>query len=331
MKKTLLFIALGVAAMHAGAAENILLDPANLIGGYNPDTPGINYDPATGKLTLNNWEGNAWNFDPGISTDDYEGVKIELSQPVGQGYTSMAITYENGSNQNVSMAEGSTTVQTDFIFDSPVKSISFSYGNWSGSGPEAGALYLQQCLVIAKGAGSGEGEDILGKGTFSSGWSGYDATTNTLSLGGWDHAKWAFDPALDGETYAKVVFSFTEPIPNDAAQIELQYEGSDNAVSAGSLVKGANKVVAYFPEDKNISAIGFTASDGTELKIASARIFKRDNSTGIVALPMSDSAATADVYSLQGVKVRSNAAVENATDNLPAGIYIVNGKKVMVR
>lgn len=332
MKKVLLLIALGLSASLADAAENIQLDPANLIGGWNPDTPGINYDAATGKLTLNNWEGNAWNFDPGISTSDYEGVKIELTEGVGQGYTSMAISYENGSSQNISMAEGATVVQTDFIFDSPVKSISFSYGNWSGSGPETGALYFQQCQIIAKGTGSASGENVMDKGTFSAGWSSFDASTLVLNLGGWDHAKWTFNPALEGSKYEKVVFNFAEPIPNDAAQIELLYEGSDNAVSAGSLVKGATKVVAYFPEDKNISAVGFTASDGTELKIASAVIVPRGNTTGGIDATVADNTNTAtDVYNLQGVIVRSNVAIENAVDNLPSGLYIVNGKKIAVK
>lgn len=329
MKKISILFALGLFASIAQASEDMLLDPANLIGGWNPETPGINYDASIGKLTLNNWESNAWNFNPGISTSDYEGVKIELAEGVGQGYTSMAITYENGSSQNVSMAEGSYVVQTDFVFDSPVKSISFSYGNWSGSGPEAGVLYFKQCQVIAKGTGSMSGENVMNIGTFSAGWSSFDTTTNTLNLGGWDHAKWTFNPALEGSKHEKVVFNFTEPIPNDAAQIELLYEGSDNTVSAGSLVKGATKVVAYFPEDKNISAIGFTASDGTELKIASAVVVTRN--TNNVTTTSAVSSTTTDVYNMQGVKVRSNIILENATDNLPNGLYIVNGKKIAIK
>lgn len=331
MKKFLLLITLGLSASLVEAANNQVLDPTNLIAGWNPDTPGLNYDATTGKLTLNNWEGNAWNFNPGISTTDYEGVKIELTEGVGQGYTSMTISYENGSSQNVAMPEGETTVQTDFIFDSPVTSISFSYGNWTGSGPDTGALYFKQCLVIAKGESTAGYTDLLEKGTFSAGWSSFDATSSVLNIGGWDHVKWTFTPALEGAKYEKIVFTFAEPIPNDAAQIELIYEGNDNAVSCGSLVKGASKVVAYIPTNKNISGVGFTATDGTALTIASAIAVERADLSGVNTVIIDATAAMTDVYNLQGVRIRSNVAVENATENLPAGLYIINGKKVSVK
>lgn len=42
-----------------------------------------------------------------------------------------------------------------------------------------------------------------------------------------------------------------------------------------------------------------------------------------------DGNAIVDVYNLQGVKVRSNVKVENALDDLPRGIYIVGGRKVI--
>lgn len=42
-------------------------------------------------------------------------------------------------------------------------------------------------------------------------------------------------------------------------------------------------------------------------------------------------AANVDVISLTGVVVRSNVAVDSATEGLPAGIYIVGGKKVLVK
>ena len=331
MKKLLLLIALGVSASCVEAANDLTLDPSDLIAGWNLDTPGLNYDAAAGKLTLNNWEGNSWNFNPGISTTDYEGVKIELTEGVGQGYTSMTISYENGSSQNVAMPEGETSIQSDFIFDSPVTSISFAYGNWTGSGPDTGALYFKQCLLVAKSESTASVTDILANGIFSAGWSSFEASSNVLNIGGWDHVKWAFSPALEGAKYEKIVFTFAEPIPSDAAQIELIYEGSDNAVSCGSLVKGASKVVAYLPANKNISGVGFTASEGAALSISSAVVVERANLSSVNTVVNDAIALTTDVYNLQGVCVRSNVLVENATENLPAGLYIINGKKVAVK
>lgn len=41
--------------------------------------------------------------------------------------------------------------------------------------------------------------------------------------------------------------------------------------------------------------------------------------------------APVDVYTIAGVKVRSNVLLSGATKNLPAGIYVVNGQKVLVK
>lgn len=52
--------------------------------------------------------------------------------------------------------------------------------------------------------------------------------------------------------------------------------------------------------------------------------------TGIEGIEAAE-AATVNVVSLTGVVVRANVAAENATEGLPAGIYIVGGKKVLVK
>ena len=50
--------------------------------------------------------------------------------------------------------------------------------------------------------------------------------------------------------------------------------------------------------------------------------------TGITHVSNSTDKLTYDVYTLQGVQVKKNAA---SLDNLPQGIYIVNGKKVVIK
>lgn len=52
--------------------------------------------------------------------------------------------------------------------------------------------------------------------------------------------------------------------------------------------------------------------------------------TGIEGIEAAE-AATVNVISLTGVVVRANVAADNATEGLPAGIYIVGGKKVLVK
>ena len=38
-----------------------------------------------------------------------------------------------------------------------------------------------------------------------------------------------------------------------------------------------------------------------------------------------------DVFTVGGVKVRSQVDADEATDNLPSGIYLIGGKKVYVK
>ena len=38
-----------------------------------------------------------------------------------------------------------------------------------------------------------------------------------------------------------------------------------------------------------------------------------------------------DVFSMSGIVVRRNVAAKDATRNLPVGMYIIDGRKVMVK
>ena len=51
------------------------------------------------------------------------------------------------------------------------------------------------------------------------------------------------------------------------------------------------------------------------------------NPTGIAT--MTTEGATVDVYTLQGIRLKTGVKAEKALEGLPAGIYIAGGKKVM--
>ena len=60
--------------------------------------------------------------------------------------------------------------------------------------------------------------------------------------------------------------------------------------------------------------------------------FSYDNgSTGITVVVPTKEISDIDVYTITGVKVRSNVSKNNATEGLGKGIYIVGGKKYVVR
>lgn len=56
-----------------------------------------------------------------------------------------------------------------------------------------------------------------------------------------------------------------------------------------------------------------------------------ENSEGITAVEFVNADSVVTVYNLQGMAVKRNVAVENALTHLPAGIYIMGGKKYIVR
>ena len=53
-----------------------------------------------------------------------------------------------------------------------------------------------------------------------------------------------------------------------------------------------------------------------------------NNPTGVDA---ANAAALVDVYDVSGIRLRKDVEAGTATDNLPEGIYIVGGKKVIKR
>lgn len=84
---------------------------------------------------------------------------------------------------------------------------------------------------------------------------------------------------------------------------------------------GANR--AYFDIDA-------MSEFGGALGVNQRMITFDDTETGINEVGVSEQGAV-DVYTISGVKVRSQVSASHATEALPQGIYVVNGKKVVVR
>lgn len=85
---------------------------------------------------------------------------------------------------------------------------------------------------------------------------------------------------------------------------------------------GQRKTITAIPA--NSWYLKVSASAPKELTLMSADEY----ATGITHVSNSTDKHTYDVYTLQGVQVKKNAA---SLDNLPQGIYIVNGKKVVIK
>lgn len=93
--------------------------------------------------------------------------------------------------------------------------------------------------------------------------------------------------------------------------------------------------IRVFPTDSNADGIEAFANAVVKVKDLKAWILDpKASSSGvddIIADSIGDDDATVDVYSLSGVRLRSGVNRDEATAGLPAGFYIVGGRKVTVR
>lgn len=93
--------------------------------------------------------------------------------------------------------------------------------------------------------------------------------------------------------------------------------------------------IRVFPTDSNADGIEAFANAVVKVKDLKAWILDpKASSAGvddIIADSIGDDDARVDVYSLSGVRLRSGVSRDEATAGLPAGFYIVGGRKTAVR
>lgn len=81
-----------------------------------------------------------------------------------------------------------------------------------------------------------------------------------------------------------------------------------------------------------ITPTAFKHNAAWETKLLSVDAYATDGTaSGVAAVAAEDTAAPVDVYNVAGMLVRRQAAPADAVKNLPAGVYIVGGKKVIVK
>lgn len=92
--------------------------------------------------------------------------------------------------------------------------------------------------------------------------------------------------------------------------------------------------IRVFPTDADATDIEAFATSSTKVQSLAAWVLDaKENNSGIDEIftdNFRDPNKKVDVYNLMGMKVRSSVDNESATAELPTGIYIVDGKKVIV-
>ncbi|MCQ2345173.1 MAG: hypothetical protein MJZ82_00200 [Paludibacteraceae bacterium] len=101
-------------------------------------------------------------------------------------------------------------------------------------------------------------------------------------------------------------------------------DGSMNEVKEFTISGPTDWYIHYTPKPQSDETITYTFSDGVSTKVIEVRFVYSATS---ISETSAEQKACPGVYSVFGQQLRSS----NNTEGLPAGIYIVNGKKCIVR
>ena len=148
----------------------------------------------------------------------------------------------------------------------------------------------------------------------------YDPTTNAQSI-----VTYAASDVLQGYTKAETTDDENlDTIESDDTHTTYTFNVNNMLSAAGlnsldDLKPGQRLSLSVYSEDP----ITDTLSDEMLIGVDS------EKTTGVEEVAVDSVAARVDVYNLQGVRVRSNVSAQDALNNLPNGIYIVGGKKVI--
>lgn len=110
-------------------------------------------------------------------------------------------------------------------------------------------------------------------------------------------------------------------VTSDNEKWAISFSGGDAVIKSNAYPERA----IYY----NVGSPRFACYKASSNQTA-IQLYKEDTSTGIGGIT-ADTAENVDVYTVTGQKIRSDVNRVNAVSGLPAGIYIINGKKLLVK
>ncbi len=173
---------------------------------------------------------------------------------------------------------------------------------------------------------------IYGTGSF-------DEASHTITTDQYGFAGWKYAAGLD---LSKYKYLFAELGSNNPCSISFRVFDKNNYWSDCSIQDfGNNRQVRfelnsmYSNEGRRLDPshlyyVGFWSTGGQPFVISN--VYATNNPTGIESVEDSLSlTGPVDVYNSNGMLIRSGVERSEATDGLPAGLYIIGNKKVIVR
>ncbi len=168
----------------------------------------------------------------------------------------------------------------------------------------------------------------------------FNPSTGAISTGTYGFAGWKYPKGLDLSEYNYLVCELESP---DNCNLSLRVFDKDNYWTDPAMVdfNGGTRVVMNLKnlvsnenrhvDPSHLYIVGFWSTGGKQFKVKNIFPTNDPNATGSVAEITTDDNALVNVVNLQGVVVRKDVPAATATQGLPAGLYIVGNKKVIVR
>lgn len=115
----------------------------------------------------------------------------------------------------------------------------------------------------------------------------------------------------------------------------------DNGVMTGTYVECIAPVGSYVLQDQDAGVAFYQVGEGVNIKVKANRCYLNPQSNGIKSVKLPDDnvngvtnvnatdSMLVDVYSTAGVKVKHQVEKGKALNDLPAGLYIINNKKIV--
>lgn len=169
----------------------------------------------------------------------------------------------------------------------------------------------------------------------------FDENTCTIKTGKYGFAGWKYSAGIDLSSYRYLI---AEMEGGNQAAVSFRVFDQDNYWTDPAVADFGNETKAVLDlanlksdsgrllDPSHIFIVGFWSLGNTPFRIK--KVYLSDNPDGESALDeitFSPSERSVDVYNIQGMRLKTQVSTSVALNGLPEGLYIVDGKKIVVK
>ena len=240
-----------------------------------------------------------------------------------------AATYESSNPEVAQAVNGTIKALSD-----GTTNITISYKDETGN-----TLYVNLTVTVSTFPLTEEGVDVAIWGNTNS----FDETTQTFTYGGmFNSVGWSYSPAVDFSAYDYLVVEFATP---PASFIEPRIRHNNLVlIPENNTIKNLQKYMMDLKGKYKIDGDTFShytfnnvqqfyfwnSWEDANATIAISKIYLVKNDTSFKEILYDNRNDKVDVYTITGLRVRTNIEKEQVMKGLNPGIYIVGNKKIMI-